>query len=132
MAHHVPPEVQAATRKTLKRYVTGFVLSLLSTILVYSLVESHLGDGHAVFTNNFLIIVVAILAVIQCFVQVVYFLHLGHEAKPRVRLLAFVFMMIIVAILVVGSLWIMNNLNYHMKSPQEINTYVQEQAKGGF
>lgn len=128
----LPLEVRAASRKTLQRYVTGFLLSLIFTVTVYGLVQSHVGNGHAVISNNILTIVVALLAAAQCVVQVIFFLHLGHEAKPRVRFLAFAFMILVVGILVIGSLWIMNNLNYHTMTPNEINTYVKDKAKGGF
>jgi cytochrome o ubiquinol oxidase operon protein cyoD len=132
MKSEIPKDVQLATRRTLQRYITGFILSLISTLVVYGIVQTHLGNGHAVISNNVLTIVVALLAAAQCIVQVIYFLHLGHESKPRLRLLAFVFMLIVVTILVAGSLWIMNNLNYHTMTPQDINKYVLQQSQGGF
>ena len=41
------------------------------------------------------------------------FLHLGQEDKPRYQLTAFNFMVLVVLILVFGSIWIMQNLDYH-------------------
>jgi cytochrome o ubiquinol oxidase operon protein cyoD len=53
----------------------------------------------------------------------VFFLHLGRETKPRWKLAVFVGMIIIVAILAFGSLWIMANLNYHM-APSQTDTFI--------
>jgi heme/copper-type cytochrome/quinol oxidase subunit 4 len=41
------------------------------------------------------------------------FLHLGQEAKPRYQLIAFNFMVLVVLVVVFGSIWIMQNLDYH-------------------
>jgi cytochrome o ubiquinol oxidase operon protein cyoD len=129
----LPPEVILASKKSLRRYITGFLLSLIFTITVYACVQTHIGNGHAVISTNILVGVVAVLAAAQCIVQVVFFLHLAGEERPRTRLLTFCFMLLVVAILVIGSLWIMNNLNYHMMTPTQINTYVQQQqSAGGF
>lgn len=67
-----------------------------------------------------------ILAFGQFVVQLVYFLHLGTEQKPRWKLLVFWFMIVVVLIVVVGSLWIMYNLNYNMIMPPE-NMNIQTQ-----
>jgi heme/copper-type cytochrome/quinol oxidase subunit 4 len=59
------------------------------------------------------------------------FLHLGNEAKPRLKLLVFGFMALVVMILVFGSLWIMYSLNYRMPTQSQINSYMNSQ-NGGF
>jgi cytochrome o ubiquinol oxidase subunit IV len=93
---------------SLKSYIIGFILSLLLTIIPFTLVINHM------LKLEYLIGAVVILAIMQLFVQLIFFLHLGSESKPRWNLTAFVFSVIIVAILVAGSLWIMYNLNYNM------------------
>ena len=40
--------------------------------------------------------------------------------------MAFLFMMLIVVIVVIGSLWIMTNLDYNMM-PDEVETYILEE-----
>lgn len=92
---------------TLRAYLTGFVLSLGLTLTAYYSVVNHKLNANA------LLYWIAWLALIQFFVQMVFFLHLGRETKPRWKLVAFWFMTMVVAILVFGSLWIMKNLNYH-------------------
>lgn len=53
------------------------------------------------------------LATVQAFVQLITFMHLGIEEKPRWNLLIFAFLVGVIAILVGLSLWIMYNLGYN-------------------
>src|SRR5664279_1324755 len=87
-------------------YVVGFVLSLLLTVTAYMTVVNH------VFVGWQLVMAIVVLALAQLLAQLIFFLHLGRESKPRWNLVVFLFMLMIVVILVGGSLWIMNNLNY--------------------
>ena len=93
---------------TLKSYIVGFILSILLTVVPYFIVVNHL------FTNGIIIAAVVILAVLQLLVQLIFFLHLNTESKPRWNLTAFVFSTLIVAILVAGTMWIMYHLDYNM------------------
>ncbi len=68
---------------------------------------------------------VASLAIVQFFVQLFFFLHLGHESKPRWRILIFSFMLLVVVIVVFGSIWIMQNLDYHHMTPTETKNYLR-------
>lgn len=93
---------------TLSSYLLGFVLSLLLTGTAYIVVTRHLFDGAG------LVLVVIVLALVQALTQLLLFLHLGQETKPRWKLGVFLFMLLVLIILVGGSLWIMQNLNYNM------------------
>lgn len=106
-------------------YVTGYVLSVVCTLTAYLLVV------HYSLSKWVLVYVLAGLAIVQFLVQMRLFLHLGNEAKPRLKLLVFGFMMLVVLILVFGTLWIMNSLNYRMPTQAQIDTYMQQQD-GGF
>jgi cytochrome o ubiquinol oxidase subunit IV len=81
-------------------------LSAILTLDAYLLVTKHALSG------NQLIAALATLAIIQLITQLVFFLHLGRESKPRWNLAVFAFMLIVLVIVVFGSLWIMTNLNY--------------------
>ena len=116
--------IKPTRQATLRTYLSGYVLSLALTLAAYLYVV------HPVYSSNILVAIILVLAVVQFLVQIVFFLHLGAEAKPRWKLFVFVFMVAIVLIIVIGSLWIMNNLNYRM-TPQQINTYMNDQG-GGF
>lgn len=107
-------------RKALAAYIAGFVLSVVLTVTAYVLVQDH------TFGRRVLIGALGGLALTQFLVQLIFFLHLGTEPKPRWRLVVFFGMVVMVAILVVGSMWIMYNLNYHM-SPSDMNNYLKNQ-----
>ncbi len=110
---------------TLRSYIVGFVSSVVLTLIAYLLVISHR------YTDRSTIVAAIIgLALVQFIVQIVFFLHLGKETKPRWKLFVFLFMVMVVLILVFGSLWIMNNLNYRM-TPQQMDQYMNDQG-GGF
>jgi cytochrome o ubiquinol oxidase operon protein cyoD len=98
---------EQANSRILKAYVYGVTLSLLLTLAAYLPVDRGWLSGNA------LIATIVGLAILQAGVQVVLFLHLGQESKPRWNSLLFLFMMIVVLILVLGSLWIMYHLNYN-------------------
>lgn len=109
-----------AEHGTFRLYISGFVSSIVLTLAAYLLVVHH------TFASRLLIGTIVVLALIQFLVQMFFFLHLGRESKPRWKLLVLGFMIMVVLILVIGSLWIMANLNYRM-TPQQINTYMQNQ-----
>lgn len=109
---------------TLTAYVSGFVMSLLLTVLAYLLVVKDVLDA------KFVIPAIVFLAVTQFVVQLVFFLHLGRETRPRWNLMAFLFMLLVVFIVVAGSLWIMANLDYNMMHRGD--TYMLQQKDKGF
>ena len=99
-------------------YIVGFVLSVITTFLAYYFVVNE------VWPNEVLVYVVLAIAVVQLVVQVVFFLHIGRGSKWK--LITFLFTVLIIAIVVVGSIWIMQNLNYNMMdmSPDEMKQYM--------
>ncbi len=109
---------------SLKTYISGFVLSIVLTLTAYELVV------HGKYSVDIIIAAIVGLALIQFLIQLLFFLHLGRETKPRWKLFVLLFMIMVVLILVFGSIWIMNNLNYRM-TPQQQNQYMNNQG-GGF
>jgi cytochrome o ubiquinol oxidase operon protein cyoD len=93
---------------TFKAYLLGFLFSVVLTFISYFLVDKHLLSG------SFLVVIILALGSIQAVVQLVFFLHLGEEPKPKLNLLLFLFMLLVLVVIIVGSLWIMANLNYRM------------------
>ena len=93
---------------TVKSYIVGFVLSILLTLAPYYLVVYNLLQAQVAY------IAIAIFALAQLLVQVVFFLHMTSEDKPRWNLTAFIFTAFAALLFVVGSLWIMYNLDYNM------------------
>jgi len=104
-------------------YILGFTLSIILTGWAYLATTHHVFGGWGLVATLFL------LATVQFVVQVVYFLHLGQEARPRWKRLLLIMMITFVLILVLGSIWIMYNLNYRMTQDQ-IHHYLQTQDGG--
>lgn len=94
--------------KSLRIYVIGFFLSLMLTLISFALAGWHLMSMLSLY------FCLMLLAVIQLLVQVVCFLRLNAGAEGRWNLMAFLFTVLIVLVIVIGSLWIMFNLNYNM------------------
>lgn len=115
---------EEAGRGTPASYTIGFVLSLGLTAAAYLFVVHHVLSGQR------LVAAVVGFGVLQLFVQLLFFLHLGRESKPRWNLTVFAFALIVVGIIVIGSLWIMNNLNYNMMSPAQTDQFIIEDEGG--
>ncbi|HZP55217.1 MAG TPA: cytochrome o ubiquinol oxidase subunit IV [Candidatus Saccharimonadales bacterium] len=119
-----------------RNYYIGFGLSLLLTLTAYLLVWRHAQSHHAVFTDSSLRIGVIVLALLQLIVQLIFFLHLNFKQNLRWNLTVLSFAAIVVLILVIGSIWIMTNLNYShagygkthdghtLTSPSQTNQYI--------
>jgi len=58
--------------------------------------------------------VILVSAVVQIMVHLVCFLHMNTSSSERWNVVALAFTVLIIAILVVGSIWIMWNLNLNM------------------
>ncbi len=57
---------------------------------------------------------ILIFAVAQATFQLIFFMHLGVEEKPRWNLITFWLLALMVFIVVAGSIWIMYHLNYNV------------------
>lgn len=97
-------EVQKQWHGTLSSYLIGFFISLLLTLASFGLVMTQL------FAAPVTTVIVVGLALTQAICQLLFFLHLGKEAKPRWESLAFYFMLLVVFIVAFGTLWIINDL----------------------
>lgn len=97
-----------AIHGTWKSYILGFVLSILFTLATYFIVVEHL------FSIRGVIIASVVLALAQAVVQLILFLHLAEEPKPRSNLFMFLLVILILIIVILGSLWIMYDLNNRM------------------
>lgn len=106
---HVPKSEHGTTQS----YIIGFLLSLVFTAIPYYLVvnKSLRGSG--------LLATILGFAVLQMFIQIFFFLHLGRGPKPLYNVAFFVGTAGTILVVVGGSIFIMNNLHYNM-SPAEV------------
>jgi cytochrome o ubiquinol oxidase operon protein cyoD len=58
-----------------------------------------------------------VFGVAQLVVQLVCFLHMGTSPSQRSNLAIMLFTLLILAIVVVGSLWVLHNMNVNMMHP---------------
>lgn len=101
-------ETQKAWHGNLRSYLIGFLTSLLLTVTSFALVAFKLLSG------TVLGYVLSILAMTQAIVQLRFFLHVGQEAKPKWESVIFAFMALVLLIIILGSLWIMSDLDQRM------------------
>jgi len=107
---------------SLGKYIVGFLGSVVVTMAAYLLVT------RGSLSKSVLVGTLATLALVQFIVQMVFFLHVGDERRPRWKLMVMFLMLGVVLILVLGSIWIMNDLNYRMMdSPQQVQKYLKSQ-----
>ena len=106
---------------TFKSYLLGFILSTALTATAFLIVINRLLAGWN------LIIVIVGLALIQLWVQLIFFLHLGVSKNSYWNLAVFLSTASVIFILVAGSLWIMKNLNYSHMTSSETDTYILHQ-----
>ena len=104
-------------------YAIGFLASLILTLTSFFLVTNH------TFNTQTLTISIFVLAITQLLFQLIFFLHLGRERSPRWNLLVLSFAAIVLLILVIGSIWIMNHLNYNLNNmnPNQVIDYMNGQ-----
>lgn len=113
--------------KQVRSYCVGGILALLLTVAAYILVVLHAMSAKAIAAT------ILGLALLQFLVQSKFFLHIVPSRLRDIRMLSYAFVVIIIAIIVVGSLWIMMNLNYNMgMSPEQMTEYMNKQNKKGF
>ncbi|WP_321345160.1 cytochrome o ubiquinol oxidase subunit IV [Breoghania sp.] len=98
----------APSHATTGGYMAGFILSVILTAIPFGFVMSGTLDTQTT------VFVIMGMAVIQIFVHMVFFLHMDAKSEGGWNLLALVFTVIIVAITLAGSSWVMYHLNTNM------------------
>ena len=91
-------------------YLTGFVLAVILTVAAFGIVMSH------AMSPSGTVGAIALLAVIQIVVHLVYFLHMNGSSAQRWNVMAFVFTVLSVIVLVAGTIFIMHDTSINMMS----------------
>jgi cytochrome o ubiquinol oxidase operon protein cyoD len=89
----------------------GLGFSVVLTVAAFALVVSNLGSG---IYAPAIPVALIVLAIAQMGVHLVFFLHITTGPDNTNNVLALAFGLLVVFLVVVGSIWIMNNLNYNM------------------
>lgn len=93
---------------TWRGYVIGYALALLLTIAAFTIAPA---KNMAPFSIEAALVV---LAIAQMMVHLIFFLHINTAPEQKTNILAFAATMLIIAIVVIGSLWIMSHLTINM------------------
>ena len=86
---------------SLKSYIIGFVLSIVLTIIPLVAVLNDM------FNKSTTIAVILVTAALQFLVQLLFFMHLREEDKPRYNSISLIFAVLLLLTIVIGSIWIM-------------------------
>ncbi|MBB4349043.1 MULTISPECIES: cytochrome o ubiquinol oxidase subunit IV [Rhizobiaceae] len=108
-AHHAHSHGHEAGHGSFKSYVTGFILSVILTAIPFWLVMGDVLDSKVAT-----VAAIMIIGAIQIVVHMIYFLHMNTKSEGGWTMMALIFTVIIVAIALVGSLWVMHHLNTNM------------------
>lgn len=97
-------------KSSIQTHWVGFILSIFLTIIPFYIIKCNF------FEKNISLIMIIICAVVQIYVHLIYFLHLGRMTHTRWNLISLIFTIFIVFILVLGSIWIMTHLHHNLMS----------------
>ena len=97
-----------ASHGSVASYLVGFVLAAVLTIIPFWAVMA--GNLSPLATG----LTVVITAVLQVLVHLKFFLHLDSSKGQRMNVAVGLFTVLVIAIIVVGALWVMWNMNYFM------------------
>ena len=98
----------------IRGYLIGLALATLITVVAFFV------SGTSLVWQPSIPIALMVLAIAQMGVHLVFFLHITTGAESLNNVLALAFGLLIVFLLLVGSLWIMTNLNHNMVSMEQL------------
>ena len=110
----IAADAQEATSSDASVYTIGLVLAVILTATSFWVANTSLIWAPGVPLG------LAVLAIAQMGVHLVFFLHITTGPDNTNNVLALAFGVLIVILIVAGSLWIMSNLNDNMMSPGEL------------
>ncbi len=107
--HHGHSHGHGAGHGSLKTYLIGFVLSVILTAIPFWLVMGEVFDNKMVTA-----VLIMAFAAVQIVVHMVCFLHMNPRSEGGWTIMALIFTLVIVAIMLAGSFWVMHHLNVNM------------------
>ena len=101
-------------RAGIQGYLMGLGLAILLTIASFYVAKTHLIWGPGIP------VALVVLAIAQIGIHLVFFLHITTAPDNTNNLLALAFGVLIVALIVAGSVWIMYHLNENLMPAEQI------------
>jgi len=99
---------QSQGHGSMRDYVIGFVASVVLTAIPFWLVMTD------TFSTGITAAIIVGFAAVQMIVHMIYFLHMNGKVEGGWTMMALLFTLILVAIMLTGSLWVMYHLNANM------------------
>ena len=119
----------AGPHSSLREYLIGFGLSVVLTAIPFWLIMAKV-----ITDRSTGILVLGAFALVQMLVHMVYFLHMNGRLHGGWTMLSTIFTVIFLGIAIVGTLWVMYNMNAHMMpqhttpNPPELSNEPNNQA----
>jgi len=98
----------------IRGYLIGLALATLITVVAFFVSQTSL------VWQPSIPVALIVLAIAQMGVHLVFFLHITTGPESSNNILALAFGLLIVFLLLVGSLWIMTNLNHNMMPREQL------------
>ncbi len=105
----IDQHVEGAPHASMKEYMMGFGLSVVLTVIPFWLV---LGD--VIESRGLTIFLIIVFGILQMLVHMIYFLHLNTKSESGWVVISLAFTVMLVAIVIAGSVWIMYQLDLNM------------------
>jgi cytochrome o ubiquinol oxidase subunit IV len=99
---------EAHSHGSVKSYITGFIWSVILTGIPFWMVMTEAFDKGPTY------ITIVLLAVVQIFVHLKYFLHLDFSEQGKLDTYSFIFSAVIIVMVVALSVWIIYASNAMM------------------
>ena len=107
--HEASHATETSIHATLSGYLTGFALSIALTAIPFWLVMRGGLDNKQATA-----LVVVGFAFVQIVVHMLYFLHMDAKSEGGWPLMALIFTLVLLAIALSGTLWVMYHLDVNM------------------
>jgi len=110
MDHHESHEIDYGTgQKKLSVYLVGIVSCSILTLIAFWVVMAEK------FSRGEIFAIIYSAAVLQFFIQLTCFIRLNTQTEQgKINVMSLIFTGIILMSIIIGSLWIMWNLDYNM------------------
>jgi cytochrome o ubiquinol oxidase operon protein cyoD len=99
---------EAHSHGSVKSYLTGFIWSVILTGIPFWMVMTEAFDKGPTY------ITIVVLAIVQIFVHLKYFLHLNFSEQGKLDTYSFIFAAVIIVMVVALSVWIIYASNAMM------------------
>lgn len=96
-------------------YASGYIAAALLTLGAFAIAQSG-----TLMTPASVVAGVVVLAIAQMLVHLIFFLHINTAPEQKTNVMALLLTLLIIAIVVIGSLWIMAHLNQNMVPMEKV------------